>query len=193
MATTEERSRIGKRSLLERLLTKFAVNPDTLCWEWTGAKYRSGYGSIGCEDRRGSMYAHRAMYEALVGEIPESHQVDHLCFNKACVNTDHLEPVTPQENVRRAAHRMRRDDHCRNGHPRTEESTYMPPDGARECAICKRHNSAARPADPEYASAWRERNRDKIREYFRAYRAANKERLNERARTRRQAKQNRAA
>jgi HNH endonuclease len=52
--------------------------------------------------------AHRYAYEALVGPIPTDHDIDHLCGNSLCVNPEHLEPVTPWENRRRAAEAGRR-------------------------------------------------------------------------------------
>lgn len=47
--------------------------------------------------------AHRVVYEALVGPIPDGLQLDHVCRNRACVNPAHLEPVTALENTRRSA------------------------------------------------------------------------------------------
>ena len=47
------------------------------------------------------MLAHRYYYEKLRGPIPEGMQIDHLCRLPACVNPDHLEVVTPTQNVRR--------------------------------------------------------------------------------------------
>lgn len=41
------------------------------------------------------------MYERWVGPIPEGLHIDHLCLNKICCNTMHLEPVTNAENGRR--------------------------------------------------------------------------------------------
>lgn len=47
--------------------------------------------------------AHRHSYQSLVGSIPDGLHLDHLCRVPACVNPEHLEPVTLAENNRRAA------------------------------------------------------------------------------------------
>jgi hypothetical protein len=46
--------------------------------------------------------AHRVSYEEFVGPIPDGHQVDHLCRVLACIRPDHLEAVTPAENIHRS-------------------------------------------------------------------------------------------
>lgn len=48
--------------------------------------------------------AHRVYYERKYGPIPHGLEPDHLCGIKACVNPDHIEPVTHTENVRRGTH-----------------------------------------------------------------------------------------
>jgi DNA-binding XRE family transcriptional regulator len=69
---------------------------ETPCWVWLRNINEKGYGKIGWKTR-----AHRAYYERFVGPIPEGMMLDHLCRIRACVNPDHLEPVTNGENVRR--------------------------------------------------------------------------------------------
>jgi hypothetical protein len=69
------------------------------CWRWTACT-SNGYGRFSV--KRQPVLAHRFAYELLVGPIPEGLELDHLCRNRWCVNPDHLEPVTHDENVRRA-------------------------------------------------------------------------------------------
>jgi len=84
---------------LEKALQRYIVDEETGCWLWTGAT-RGGYGRLKLTDH-GMMQAHRASYEFHKGKIPEGMCLDHLCRNRSCINPDHLEPVTIQENIRR--------------------------------------------------------------------------------------------
>lgn len=45
--------------------------------------------------------AHRARFEAAHGPIPADLVPDHLCRNRWCCNPEHIELVTPTENLRR--------------------------------------------------------------------------------------------
>ncbi|WP_327169867.1 HNH endonuclease signature motif containing protein [Streptomyces subrutilus] len=141
--------------LLNRLLARTskvglppADRPDlSLCWLWQGATDRNGYG-VFHHRQPGTNFAHRLMYEALVGPIPQGLVIDHLCRVPACCNPDHLEPVTHAENVRRgrgvevsrrlAAART----HCPNGHLYEDGSFRInergPKKGRRRCLVCSR-------------------------------------------------------
>lgn len=140
----------------DRVTSKFAVDPESGCWVWIAARNVSGYGLLAkrATDRRttgGSNHwtAHRYVYEATVGPIPEGLVLDHLCRNRACVNPDHLEPVTYGENFRRGAgtgmalwdgskpiKRKSLLDHCSHGHEYTPENTYMLQGKWRKCRAC---------------------------------------------------------
>lgn len=73
---------------------------DGPCWEWSGAITGTGYGNIWYADAY--VPAHRVSYELAHGEIGADLEIDHLCRVRSCVNPDHLEQVTPDENKRRA-------------------------------------------------------------------------------------------
>lgn len=76
---------------------------ETPCWVFTNPlrprRTGGGYSKVRIDGKQKSAY--RAMYEQLVGAIPEGLQIDHLCRNPACINPDHLEPVTGAVNTRR--------------------------------------------------------------------------------------------
>lgn len=114
------------------------------CWLFAGYIAPNGYGYFYV---RGSGYgsspviAHRVMYENEVGRISDGKQLDHLCRVRACINPEHLEPVTLKENVLRGigiTARNAKKTHCPKGHlldqiSRNKDKAY------RRCATCHRN------------------------------------------------------
>jgi hypothetical protein len=80
--------------------SKYIIDNITNCWNWNQAKFKGGYG-IGFKAGIKSRLAHRIFYQLKYGLIPDDIELDHLCRNRACVNPDHLEPVTKTINQRR--------------------------------------------------------------------------------------------
>lgn len=97
---------------------------DDGCWLWQGGLNSSGYGP------------HRRYYERANEPIPKGLTIDHLCKVRHCVNPEHMEVVSYQENLTRKF-----DAICSNGHQRTEMNTYFY-NGQRMCRTCRA--SAAR-------------------------------------------------
>lgn len=88
-----------RKEFLER------VEKTDTCWNWTMKLNETGYGQVTifgkCEP------AHRVSYEMFVGDIPENYDIRHKCDNRRCVNPEHLEVGTRQQNINDKVERNR--------------------------------------------------------------------------------------
>ncbi len=136
------------RNDLERFEEKVIVEEETGCWLWTGTK-AGGY-PLFRHDKHN--YAHRFAYETYKGRlIPAGLEVDHTCDDSRCVNPDHLEAVTQEENILRRRKDLlgsgkRASSECVSGHPYTESSYYVNRHGHRICRECQRMRDARKRA-----------------------------------------------
>ena len=73
------------------------VNKTDTCWLWTGCKEKDGYARITFQKNR--FPSHRFSWLLAGNTIPEGHHIRHKCKNKHCVNPEHLETGTREQNM----------------------------------------------------------------------------------------------
>ena len=100
------------------------------CWIFGGTLTPTGYGKVL------KTTAQRYFYAALVGPIPEGHEIDHLCEVRACVNPDHLEPVLPVENNRRQRQTIGACSCCRRPATSVSQTLRQRGNPAVKCDSC---------------------------------------------------------
>lgn len=96
-------------TLTEKQVENFnkKVEKTDTCHIWTAntTRTKKGYGEFRVGDR---LYrAHRVAFFLANGSIDNALEIDHTCSNTSCVNPEHLEQVTTQENLRRKNERRK--------------------------------------------------------------------------------------
>lgn len=137
-----------KKSLIKikQFDRKYKVNIKTGCMEWQGRLDFAGYGNIhvfyGLIDGKPKTRNFRAHKLSLflhnkisLKEVLSKKPCHHKCFNRSCVNPNHLVLVTLKKNAEERAQRQNRQTHCVNGHIYTEENTRFTC-GRRCCVKC---------------------------------------------------------
>jgi hypothetical protein len=101
-------------SLDERFWRRVVAGSEDECWTWTGAHLTDGTPvfnfcrrdsqQIDLRSRFGTnsttaIPAARLMWALTIGDVPYNRIVFHTCFNRECVNPNHLELGTMQDNA----------------------------------------------------------------------------------------------
>jgi len=113
------------------------------CWAFAQLS-PDGYGRFWFAGKQ--VRAHRWAFEFMVGSIPDGLVLDHLCRNRACVNPDHLEPVTQRINTLRGETLPAQNILkmlCARGHRLDGNNLRRDARGRRRCRECHRINAAA--------------------------------------------------
>lgn len=124
----------------ERILSKVDYTPN--CWVWSWSLDRHGYGQVRLNGT--TRRSHRVIYELLVADVPKDLDIDHLCRNRACVNPNHLEPVTRSTNLLRGRLWQSKKTSCPRGHDYDIETKDYRGRTVRRCSVCLKRFSRLR-------------------------------------------------
>lgn len=118
---------------VERILSRTARDQETECLIFQGHTDKFGHGRVHLSCVR-EVLAHRALWVLTRGDLGEM-QLHHVCRRPACVNLDHLKPVTPAEHARE-----HHGDRC----PRDHEPNFRMTKKGRECRTCDSERQRAK-------------------------------------------------
>lgn len=97
------------KTVEERFFEKVHINTTSGCWDWTGAKFRHGYGAV--KIKRKMKRSHRVAFQWFRESIEVGNCVCHECDNPSCVNPHHLFQGTVLDNNRDKMHKGRHYAH----------------------------------------------------------------------------------
>jgi hypothetical protein len=121
-------------NLPNRVWERIIPEPTTGCWLWLGTEVKSyPKVSVVVNGVKKLVATHRLVYEAAHGPLG-SLQIDHKCNTPMCVNPDHLQAVTAQQNLRLRSLRL---VVCRRGHPLTPDNIVSYGTAVRTCKTCR--------------------------------------------------------
>jgi len=170
-----------------RIYARVELDPTTGCLVWPGLKTEKGYGMIrvrGCESKH---YVHRIVLSHAMGyALAPTEEVHHGCFNRACVNVEHLQVLSTAEHNRLHGRRGCGESnpfwksHCIRGHAlHGPEADLTARGDCRPCSMARhiamtperraqrraylRTYDAHRTRTEEQQAARRERNREAMR------------------------------
>lgn len=119
----------------ERVLARLVI-AESGCHEFAAMRQPFGYGVVNVDGV--PRLAHRVVWEAVNGPIPEGGCILHRCDNPPCCNPTHLYLGTKLDNYRDMADRGRGwtgRTHCRRGHA-YEPGSYYAEGNRRHCKRC---------------------------------------------------------
>jgi len=126
-------------SMVIKIINKILMPLDKdKCWQWKGSFTKSGYATFNLGSGITSR-VHKILYELTVKKVSDKLELNHLCCNKGCINPNHLEEITHQENQLKGGSLLTQQGFCKNGHKRTLGNTYFRPDKtSTECKECNK-------------------------------------------------------
>lgn len=120
------------------------------CHIWSHALDSKGY-AIYTNYFKQTIKVFRFIYEKIHGKIKDKKELDHKCNVHACINDEHMQPVTHKENMKLSYSRDNRQlagtalkqIYCQRGHELTEDNVYKSK-GKRTCKTCRKMTSNQR-------------------------------------------------